>query len=1201
MKLKAVVRRIATRSTDSPSPLVALNRQNPSSVLNLTQNTIVSQLLQTNREIGLASKIRVNRFFVALFKGNTNEAVTCIQGLRKDFLRQKNEKGQVYISCLVSLLSYLLKDFTGKLQSRNLTGISQEILKIPKDVGLESQPDVDYIHKLTVLLFLKCLKGTNRNESIEYLNLVTHIRLLLKKFDCTPEDILEAIETEQVDVIEQYNIIFAQNLAVPSANANDPSIDVSKYADEHGNLSFESLCSLIEEQTFDALAYSKTKLKLYETYDRLDQDQKRAFMDEYLQFNREKQLLIEGHCHNISKAYSFGKKFTEFSLLHQTWFRTWVGAVVNGIKKLSEEQSSFKRYDFIVNLLTEHTLASMCVSHMIASSITSANVKVLPLTQQLWHVTWSELRKLNAFDKNTQIRQIFQQEDAIKFFSEIVNITISSCKLPPEYPFTENLELGDEFGDRIFSHKLAKPELEFSKYKLYGVINLHPYVAESFRSYLDFLAIGSYRLPMLHPPKKWDSPSNGGFLSFSVPLIKSSQPHSFEIVAQLAHNTGQLSSFYESLSALGSTPWAINPFTLQAFTDALSNDKMTNLAIPTLARIQHDLTELSKQLDMHKQKLEPALLQITKIKQKKLQLSRDRDGLVLFYTMICRFAQSLSKRGEVFYLPHNLDFRGRVYPCVSFLCTHNDDLVRSLMMFWEAKELGPKGYDWLRYQLANLHSTKKLDMKESISFVEANRKNIIDSAENPLEGERWWASGDSPWQSLAVCKELNSIWNFEGDIADYKSRIPIHQDGSCNGLQHYAALSGDKKAAESVNVLPSKQRQDVYLMILSLVKARVLHDSTGEENSDLAKLVLPFLQRKLVKQTVMTSVYSVTLYGATKQIQGQLEDLIMMNRDDPALQVLETQKARASSYIARHVLGSINELFHGAQLIQNWLIDNCSRCLQSFDPKESDDPSYDFFDKKHYEPFMWTSLSGFPVVQYYRSMPSKRVVTSLQTVRMRKEIENSPIDQFKLRNGIAPNFIHSVDATHLLMTALAARTNNITFAAVHDSFWTHPSEVEVLSHLIREEFVRLHKSEVMENMLADLTHVYSKKVQLVWVDRNSKENERFMSALQSLRSGYSDLKERISLRDFNRVLKHEAKNLLPIIELVEDHKPELLFQPTTSGELIIYDDSPTVKAKDAVFCKKNYVPLLVPVKVLKLPKFGTIDLDLVKESTFFFS
>lgn len=49
---------------------------------------------------------------------------------------------------------------------------------------------------------------------------------------------------------------------------------------------------------------------------------------------------------------------------------------------------------------------------------------------------------------------------------------------------------------------------------------------------------------------------------------------------------------------------------------------------------------------------------------------------------------------------------------------------------------------------------------------------------------------------------------------------PCGQDGSCNGLQHYAALGRDSAGAASVNLMPSDLPQDVYREVATQVGAR---------------------------------------------------------------------------------------------------------------------------------------------------------------------------------------------------------------------------------------------------------------------------------------------------------------------------------------------------------------------------------------------
>ena len=78
-----------------------------------------------------------------------------------------------------------------------------------------------------------------------------------------------------------------------------------------------------------------------------------------------------------------------------------------------------------------------------------------------------------------------------------------------------------------------------------------------------------------------------------------------------------------------------------------------------------------------------------------------------------------------------------------------------------------------------------------------------------MTGRRWWLKGENPWQLLATCMELSEALRSPNPF-EYKSRVPIHQDGTCNGLQHYAALGGDTAGAQQVNLIPSETPFDVY-------------------------------------------------------------------------------------------------------------------------------------------------------------------------------------------------------------------------------------------------------------------------------------------------------------------------------------------------------------------------------------------------------
>eukprot|EP00669_Euglena_mutabilis_P005561 TRINITY_DN17068_c0_g1_i1.p2 TRINITY_DN17068_c0_g1~~TRINITY_DN17068_c0_g1_i1.p2 ORF type:complete len:114 (+),score=49.19 TRINITY_DN17068_c0_g1_i1:440-781(+) len=70
----------------------------------------------------------------------------------------------------------------------------------------------------------------------------------------------------------------------------------------------------------------------------------------------------------------------------------------------------------------------------------------------------------------------------------------------------------------------------------------------------------------------------------------------------------------------------------------------------------------------------------------------------------------------------------------------------------------------------------------------------------------------------------------------------------------------------------------------------------------------------------------------------------------------------------------------------------------------------------------------------------------------------------KQATAFPPNLVHSIDSSHMYLTALACHKHGIAFAGVHDSFWTHPCDMDALRRLTREEFVALHRQPLLEQL-----------------------------------------------------------------------------------------------------------------------------------------
>lgn len=350
-------------------------------------------------------------------------------------------------------------------------------------------------------------------------------------------------------------------------------------------------------------------------------------------------------------------------------------------------------------------------------------------------------------------------------------------------------------------------------------------------------------------------------------------------------------------------------------------------------------------------------------------------------------------------------------------------------MFGNGKKLGARGFDWLKIHLINLTGLKKrATNEERLEYANEILPSIIDSAERPLDGDGWWKQSDDPWQTLACCIEINKVLKSGADSAEFVSHFPVHQDGSCNGLQHYAALGRDFDGARSVNLLPAERPADVYSEVAALVEKKRVNDARNGD--DAARVLEGHINRKLVKATVMTNVYGVTAYGAKLQFKKVLQDVDSFPKDHMKI---------ASIYLARTVFNTIEDLFTCSKEIQDWLI-AISVAIA----------------KRINMPVEWLTPLGLPVVQYYFKSKGFKV----------------KVDANRQKNGCPPNYIHSLDATHMMLTSLYCEKKGINFASVHDSYWTHPADVEEMSRTLREQFVNVYSDDLLQDLSNYLLNVY---------------------------------------------------------------------------------------------------------------------------------
>jgi DNA-directed RNA polymerase len=111
----------------------------------------------------------------------------------------------------------------------------------------------------------------------------------------------------------------------------------------------------------------------------------------------------------------------------------------------------------------------------------------------------------------------------------------------------------------------------------------------------------------------------------------------------------------------------------------------------------------------------------------------------------------------------------------------------------------------------------------------------------------------------------------------------------------------------------------------------------------------------------------------------------------------------------------------------------------------------------------WTSPSGFPVENRYQE-PNEITVTCLRgSVRVAQHLVadgvTDKIDEGKVRSAASPNFVHSLDAAHLIKVVNAAVNEGITnVLTVHDCFACLAPQAGRFLEIILAEMANLYEN-----------------------------------------------------------------------------------------------------------------------------------------------
>lgn len=566
--------------------------------------------------------------------------------------------------------------------------------------------------------------------------------------------------------------------------------------------------------------------------------------------------------------------------------------------------------------------------------------------------------------------------------------------------------------------------------------------------------------PMVVKPKPWVAYDSGCYLSESlsrsVPLVRTfSKEHRSLIKDAIRH--GIMQPCLEALNAIQDTGWRINKPMLEivkwAYDQGITLESFPQrfpLKKPSRPENWEDLTTNEKKAWR---------IRVSQIAER----NRGIDGERVVMLQDLAVADELAELFQ-FYIPHSLDFRGRVYPVPHFN-QQRADHIRSLLEFSEGVPLGDDGAYWLAVHLANCADFDKLSKKsldERVAWVTKNHDLITKVAQDPKTTLDIWSKADAPFQFIAACKDYAKYLEVGND---HVSHLAVALDGSNSGLQHYSAALRSPEGA-LVCLTPSDKPADVYQAVCD--RAKTIVEADAAKGDEVAKVVLKNgVTRSLVKRNVMTFAYSSEQFGFAQQ---QRDDLMQ----PLALKVLEGQLVehpygldngfKASLYIAKVVWRAVNEIVKDASLGMKFF----QRCAQVLAHERKG--------------LFWVTPVGLPVLHKYTDWDIKTVrlflydkTVPVKAAKSLDKIEgnsvlkcisanlrvrpNETINKGKAKSAVAPNVIHSMDAAHLMLTVLDAKYSDInSVSLIHDSFGTHAGNTTRFFVLIREAFVEMYEN-----------------------------------------------------------------------------------------------------------------------------------------------
>lgn len=541
-----------------------------------------------------------------------------------------------------------------------------------------------------------------------------------------------------------------------------------------------------------------------------------------------------------------------------------------------------------------------------------------------------------------------------------------------------------------------------------------------------------YFLPCVEPPKDWITIDNGGFHTNEMRRM---MPWMVKSHASIRDNylAADMSKEIAAVNAMQRVKWRINNALLDHITNVAQHFDMEEIIAQ--AELPKPVKPIWLSKGMTKEDMAPA--QAAEFKKWKREVAEwhttekvrgTKSGR--FYNVM-RVARKFKDYASLYFV-YFVDFRGRKYVQTTGVSPQGSDLQKAVLEFAEGKPLNtPDAVRWFLITGANRYGYDKCSLQDRVNWCHEHHDQIMAFATDPVSHCEW-RDADKPLQFLAWCLEYAG-WKRLGDR--FLSRISVGMDGSCNGLQNFSAMLRDAEGGKATNLVPGLLPNDIYQMVADLTA--VLLQNEDDDPEGFRRLWLDHgLTRNLVKRSVMTLPYGSRRTSCRDFI---IKDYLKEGHF-PGLDAKLCEKA--ANYLSKRVWTAIGDVVVKAREAMDWLQQGSTLIINA-----------------GYDHIRWITPSGFPACQVYWETTEHRINSKLcGNTKLSLRRDTSTPKKSRHRNGVAPNFVHSLDASHLTLVVNAARARGIeAFHMVHDDFGTHAADAQALYEIIRQEFVGMYE------------------------------------------------------------------------------------------------------------------------------------------------